>query len=466
MLTIVLVGFSAGVYLLAAYYLNLEAHGRLINALNALGNIVEIGTNGVEWDTADRTLESDLPILGFPVVWLVSDEQGQLIQQSPGPESGRFFDVNNSSLKFDSNNQKEMNWSNSNWIVRQKWFLSKTGAKNLASEHLTDLSDHDVKFPALSITVGLSLKPLRWTLQTLSLSLIWVSVAIWFIALLASRFVCRRALQPLTRMSVAVREIDATDLAHQRLPIVDTRDELQDLNQSFNNLLDRLQETFERQRRFTGDASHQLRTPLTAITGQIEVALRRERRAEDYRQVLVTVGQKTQHLTKLVEALLFLARSDSESTRPELTSVDLVQWLPQHLDTWSQHVRHKDFQYDCDATEPCQIQAQPALLTELINILTDNACKYSEPGTPINIRLSKANNQIELAVEDQGYGIEPNDLVNLFTPFFRATAARERGIEGVGLGLSIAKRLATLFDGELTTTSQPGKGSCFTLRFA
>ena len=468
MLTIVLVGFSTGIYLLAAYYLNVESHDQLNNALNALGNIVEIGPDGVEWDTEHRTIKigSSIPIIGDPVAWIVSDDQGRLIQQSSRGESGRFFEVDPASLKFNPADKPQKRLSNANWTIIQKWFRVKNGVVNHVSEHRNDQEDHDAKFPALSITVGLSQIPLRATLHTLFVSLIWVSVAIWFIALLSCRFVCRRALRPLTRMSVAAREIDATDLAHQRLPNVETRDELQDLNQSFNSLLGRLQETFERQRRFTGDASHQLRTPLTAISGQIEVALRRERRAEDYRQVLVTVGQKTQHLTKLVEALLFLARSDSESARPELTSVDLVQWLPQHLSTWSQHTRHKDFKFACDATEPCQIQAQPALLAELINILMDNACKYSKPGTPINIRLSKANNQVKLAVEDQGCGIEPNDLANLFTPFFRSTAAREQGIEGVGLGLSIAKRLTTLFEGEITVTSQPGKGCCFAFHFA
>src|SRR5438067_10947151 len=110
-------------------------------------------------------------------------------------------------------------------------------------------------------------------------------------------------------MAGAAREMAVDDLG-RRLPMAATGDELGDLSRAFNNLLDRLQESFARQKRFTGDASHQLRTPLTAIRGHIEVALRRERSAGEYRAVLSTVEQKAGHLQRIVESLLFLARAD------------------------------------------------------------------------------------------------------------------------------------------------------------
>src|SRR5260370_2319896 len=142
-------------------------------------------------------------------------------------------------------------------------------------------------------------------------------------------------------MAANAREMNVDDLGN-RLAIRSTGDELEDLSRSFNGLLERLQESFERQRQFTGDASHQLRTPLTAMLGQVEVALRHARPAEEYQRVLSTVHQKAGHLRRIVEALLFLARADGEARLPELERVPLSAWLEGHLQTWSDHDRAKD----------------------------------------------------------------------------------------------------------------------------
>ena len=116
----------------------------------------------------------------------------------------------------------------------------------------------------------------------------------------------------------------------RRLPVPRTDDELQDLGDAFNGLIARLQEAFERQRRFTGDASHQLRTPLAVMLGQIEVSLRRDRSAEDYRRVLSLVHDQAAHLGQMVEMLLFLARADAEAELPGLESIDLAAWVDAH----------------------------------------------------------------------------------------------------------------------------------------
>src|SRR5262249_29540257 len=138
----------------------------------------------------------------------------------------------------------------------------------------------------------------------------------------------------------------------------------------------------------------QLRTPLTAILGQIEVALRRERGTEEYRRVLATVEQKAGHLRRIVESLLFLARADTEAQLPELERLRLCDWLAGHFQTWSEHERAKDIVLvsgaasdDAHGVGSSVVEVHPALLGELINILIDNACKYSSPGTPIAVRM-------------------------------------------------------------------------------
>src|SRR5439155_4762880 len=138
------------------------------------------------------------------------------------------------------------------------------------------------------------------------------SLGIWLLALFLGRAMSRRALRPLSSMACSARAMDASDRG-QRLPSATAGDELEDLARAFNGLLNRLQEAFERQRRFTGDASHQLRTPLTAMLGQIDVALRRDRQADDYRRTLDLVHGQASHLRKIVEALLFLTRADLDA---------------------------------------------------------------------------------------------------------------------------------------------------------
>jgi signal transduction histidine kinase len=288
----------------------------------------------------------------------------------------------------------------------------------------------------------------------LATTLVLTSAAVLLAAALAGRWVCQRALRPLRRMSEDARSMNAGD-AVNRLVAPATADELGDLGRSFNDLLDRLRESYERQQRFTGDASHQLRTPLAVILGQVEVALRRDRPADEYRRVLETVHAKSGHLQRIVEALLFLARADGESKAPSRERIDLNAWLPEHLETWSGHARHADLRAEL-GDRPAVVEVHPVLLGELVNVLLDNACRYSAAGTAIVLRVENRNGEIALEVIDEGAGIAAADLPRIFEPFVGSGG-------GTGLGLSIARRLADVLGGTLRVNSTPGKGSRFTL---
>lgn len=303
----------------------------------------------------------------------------------------------------------------------------------------------------------------REELLLVFLILAGLSAGILLAALFAVRIVCRHALAPVRRMAVAASGIGAEEL-ERRLPAILTNDELGQLNRAFNGLLDRLQESFERQRRFTVEASHQLRTPLAGLLGQVEVALRRERPVEEYQRVLSTVHHRGSHLSKIVESLLFLSRANAEASLAALENLCLSSWLPEQIEAWSDHKRAPDIFFTCANPEPGFVRAHPALLGELLNVLVDNACKYSPPGSPIEIELDRDGREALIQVKDHGRGIAEADLRHLFTPFFRSEDARRHGIDGTGLGLSIATRLARLFDGELSVDSRLGFGSCFTLR--
>src|SRR5262249_38014941 len=192
-----------------------------------------------------------------------------------------------------------------------------------------------------------------------------------------------------TRMAEAACSMTPAD-RDRRLPIPGTRDELDALAGSFNGLLERLHEEVERQKRFTGDASHQLRTPLAALLGQVEVALRRDRPAEDYRRALADVHEEAVRLRQIVESLLFLARAESESGRPDLHPMELAPFVCGRLHGWSGHDRAGDLRVDLEPGGKAWVRAHPALLGQLVDNLLDNAAKYSAPSTPIEVRVWRA----------------------------------------------------------------------------
>jgi heavy metal sensor kinase len=455
MLAVVLLGFSAILYLLADRYLYQQSQDRLDAVLGTLVAAVDIGPEGVEWEPAARHLNLETPAYTDPIVWIIGDHRGQLLDRSKTAGTEQFVDQVSPSL-LPSN--RDMAFPRGSWNIGQR-LIKAVGERG----HVVDTTDEGDKYPQLSITAGVSLDPVHATLRRLAAYLFGLSLAVWITALMLGRFICRRALLPVRNMATIASELQTSDLAG-RLPVIKTRDELEDLSHAFNSLLDRVQETYERQRRFTGDASHQLRTPLTAILGQIDVALRKERNSEEYQRVLSTVQLKAHRLSRIVESLLFLARTDADAPVPRLEQIDLGLWLPAYLDSWKDHDRANDMTFDMQCSGPCVIAVEPELFRELLDILLDNACKYSRPGSVIRLSLESHDSQVTIHVIDHGCGIAENDLPNLFLPFVRSDDSRLKGIEGIGLGLSIAKRLTAVHHGDLSVASPKNVETRFTLR--
>jgi signal transduction histidine kinase len=441
-LAVVLASFSAGAYLLADANLHRQAAERLAALDKVLAAAIEVESDGIDWEPGQRKISG--PDGGF--YWQLRDNgtTGRLIDGTPIDERPAAFEAitdGQPTLQTDRHGHP--------WLYIQRRVTANIpGAKVAQGKHAD-----------VVVTAAVPLAPVRDTLNTLALILVGLSVSILAIALVAGRAVCRRALAPVTEMATAARHMGAAHF-DERLPVSTTGDELADLGKSFNGLLDRLHESFERQRRFTGDAAHQLRTPLTAIVGQADVALRRDRPADEYRQALASVRGQAGNLSRIVDALLFLARVDADAGPPSAERIDLSVWMPEHLKTWAEHFRAGDLHFE-PANAPIIVQVPPALLGELVNNLFDNALKYSEPGSAVTIRIGRETRSAVLTVEDRGCGIDPAEQAGLFRPFFRSADARRRGIPGVGLGLAVAARLAKAFGGAITATSEPGRGSRF-----
>jgi signal transduction histidine kinase len=273
-----------------------------------------------------------------------------------------------------------------------------------------------------------------------------------------------RALSPLTRMAAAARQISAADL-HRQLPSPETGDELEELGAAFNDLLRRMQEAVERQQRFAGDASHQLRTPLAGVLSSIEVARRRERSAADYAQVLDEVHAQAIRMRQIVESLLFLARNDSDRMQLECESIELDGWLAGELARWRDTPRGGDLRTELHLAPPGWICVQPALLAQLLDNLLDNAAKYSPASTPIVVGSWRRGGSVGFSVEDQGSGIVAADLPHIFEPFYRSASVRREGRSGVGLGLAMAQRIVASLGGTITVESTAGRSARFVVGF-
>jgi two-component system, OmpR family, sensor kinase len=450
-LALVLAGFSVSLYLVARTHLERQLTERLAAAVDTLTAAAELEPDGIDWEPQQRRLT--LGQEGGPdqVRWLVRDGTGCVVDRSANlPKDAALA----TALERDAT---EVDADGQHWRLRESQVTASIKLPAAAQPP----ADHP-KYEQLVLTAAISDTPMRSLLQRLTLTLALLSGFLWCFAAVLGRWLCRRALTPLTQMAATARQITAATW-QQRLPVAPTRDELHDLGRSFNDLLDRLQEAFERQRRFTGDASHQLRTPLTAMLGQIEVLLRRQRTVEEYRQVLGVVHGQAQNLRHIVEMLLFLARADGEAQLPSLQSIDLRTWLPEYLAHWADHPRIADVEVEKVLDGPLWVRVQPRLLGQLLDNLLDNAFKYSALGTPVRIRLDRDGARVRCTIEDAGRGIAANDLPHIFEPFFRSAAARAQGIAGIGLGLAVARRLAAAFGGTLEARSRAGEGSCFAL---
>jgi signal transduction histidine kinase len=461
---LLLAGFSATLYALAAKYLHRQVDERLEAALNTLVAAAEVDAHGVEWEPNERRLAFGRRIVEGQFFWLVRDEVGKRIDGSQ-PDSGPLSPTLTASPVTGSRARSFIDSQGRPWrtmIRRLEPLPVAKDAPRSAPDDPEAVGAQKHKF--LLIETAVSLSGVRESLANLGAVLVTLSAGTWLLALFLGGRLSQRALRPVAAMAEVAHSIGADEI-DRRLPQPHSRDELEDLGRAFNGLLDRLHEAHERERRFTDDASHQLRTPLTAMQGQIDLALRQERSADEYRKALSLVQRKTRHLRQIVEGLLFLARASAEAERPALELLDLADWLPGHLAARAEGSSASNVKPRVEPDGAYRVRAQPTLLGELLDNLLDNASKYADAGQPIYVRLGRGEHGVALSVEDRGPGIAEHEIPRLFEPFYRTDAARKRGQAGVGLGLAVASRLADLFGATIRVTSTPGVGSVFTVDF-
>ena len=283
------------------------------------------------------------------------------------------------------------------------------------------------------------------------------------ISAISGFYVSHRALSPLEDLSKQIRGITEHNL-DRKVYIRNVPDELKDVIDAFNSLLERLSGAFKREKQFISDVSHELKTPISVIQMQCDLALRKERRSEDYKKALRLVKKTISKMTQLVDKMLMLSRLEaldhkfSESVSSKSAILNAIGLL-----------RHKAEDRNVDISvefeNDCLIEGDRNLLEELFVNLIDNAVKYNVENGKILIKVKNINNECEIIVKDTGIGIERAELNKIFEGFYRIDKSRSKSTEGFGLGLSIVKKIVDLHKGKIFIESAPSKGTTVLVRF-
>jgi len=271
----------------------------------------------------------------------------------------------------------------------------------------------------------------------------------------------RKALAPIDSMATQAKKISAERLG-ERLSIENPEDELGKLGTVFNAMLGRLQAAFEQLRRFTADASHELRTPLTAIRSVGEVALQDQRSPAEYRDVIGSMLEEVDRLTRLAESLLALSRADGGHVQFQHEDISLVHLAKEARSVVEVLAEEKQQRIDIEGDANFVVSVDRLIFRQAIVNLLDNAIKYSPPGSHILIRVqSGGDKQVFLDVVDQGPGIPSEHQPYVFDRFYRVDKARTREWGGTGLGLSITRWAVEAHGGDITLKSEASRGSAF-----
>ena len=439
-LTIIVVAFSAAVYLLVRRSLTGQAEAQLERDLSVLRRVIaddlhdlhELdehgsimyfrirGTAGVLFETADWKRAH--------LAGAAADGQPGVTRHWHSPSDHTFF------LRSDA-----------------------VTAPPQGQEHLPGMRPGE----QLDVTVATDAELAEQSLHTLLLALVLGVPCAALAAIVGGYFLAGRVLSPVGAMAKKAAQITADNLG-ERLPVENSDDELGRLATVFNETLARIEDAFGRLRRFTSDASHQLRTPLAAIRSVGEVALREQGAPGNHREVIGSILEEVDRLTRLVDGLLVLTRGDLPKPYVQRESLNLTTVTAEVVELLRALAEEKaqDLSFEAGAAVP--ITAERATLRQALLNLLDNAIKYTPPAGRITVRVGRSAEGLpSVEITDSGPGIPAEDQKRIFDRFYRAPRSVET--RGTGLGLAIARWAAELNGGRIDLESTPGAGSIFRL---
>jgi len=349
--------------------------------------------------------------------------------------------------------------------------LTRLAAGETVVETLTDFGEEPVRL----VSVPVEARGARYLVQVAgsvedadrairSARVLFVVMALALLAAVgtAAAVLTKRAFRPIDAVVDEAHRIGEIDL-RRRLPHPGTTDEIGRLVSTLNDMLERIERSFESQRRFTADASHELRSPLSRLRAELEVMLRRPRERAEYEETLRSCLDEAERLSQLTDELLLLARLDSGEARLATDTVAL-HTVAEVAIRRMERASGGQPRIAIAPSPPvvARVGREPVAL--VVQNLLENALKFSPPDSPVTISLGAEGDEVLLSVSDRGPGISPDELPRVFERFYRGKRARAEAVPGVGLGLALSRAVVEAHGGRITVQSQPGGGTTFTVR--
>lgn len=299
-------------------------------------------------------------------------------------------------------------------------------------------------------------------IRQLLYSLIIATPIILIIFLFIANMLINKTLFPVKEVIESVKSISAKSLSN-RISTKKIPSEIEELVSTFNNLLSNLEDSFNKIISFSQDASHELKTPLTVIRGEIEVALKQERSTEEYKDILKDILEESISIQEIINQLLFLAKKDTAEIKSGFSEIYLDEIVTDTASWIEKFAKSKNISIVMKKIIPVTIYANETLLKIAINNILKNAIIYSNNSTVIEISMDETSEEYLLEIKDNGYGINDEDLPFIFDRFYRADKARSRKDAGFGLGLSIVKMILDIHNYKIELQSTKDIGTTVTI---
>lgn len=390
----------------------------------------------------------------YKLYFALYNTKGQLIEKSAQFEA----DQNTIQTLSLSKHDNRIYHSKAFQTQKNRYFFSE-------STRFTDAFGNDF-FLQFTIDPFHHLEAKQFFIDTLLFSLPLLIGLVLFMSIILTRW----TLKPLSRLNQTVSSFSLTT-GKQLLPISKHNDELDQLSQTLNTLLIKNRKSFETLSTFTANASHELRLPITAMKGEAEICLSKDRSISEYKSVLSSIIEELDKITRMTKQLLQLTRGDSGADATSMQSLDLAKILNKliHFYAAVAQNKHISLQYQ-KPDSPQIILGSQSSIEEIFSNLIENALKYTPEKGIITIYFTKTQNDIIISIQDSGIGISPNNSDLIFERFYQVKDPQTNKLnykefKGVGLGLSIVKMLVQSLHGQITVDSHLGQGSCFNVSF-
>ena len=430
MALVLLLGFSAGLYFVARRSLEVALVNEMKLAQTQL--IAQLENEDGEFE-----YENEVPVSSL-VGYLFTNEKGETLLSSA--KSPPTISLN----PWDEGAVRHI-------ILEGQRFL-------LMDSRLAD----EENFP-VHVRMTASLRDVDRTLQTIRTVSYMIIPLMTAMAVFGGLVISRRSLRPIRSIITSARVITAGGLS-QRIPQTAVKDEVGELITTVNQMLSSLEAAFEREKRFTSDASHELRMPVSVVMAYAESLLADARISPDDRQAVQTILSESRHMEKIITQLLMITRGQAGRYPLCLEEVALAEIVRSVGEQYADLMREKNISLEADIPPELIVKADQSLLSQMLLNLVENAVKYGRQDGYVRISAEMLENRVCIKVCDNGVGIPARSLPHLFERFYRVDTSRDRS--GTGLGLSISSWIAAAHGGEISVESEPGQGSCFTVFIA